>query len=60
VITAPLGCTLVRLDESRRAGVGSVPLQSVRELQRSDAPGHWIALPVAPLLAGEPAGCANA
>lgn len=58
VITAPLGCTLVRLDEGElRAGAYSVPLQSVRELQRAEAPGRWAPLPVAPLLAGEPTGC---
>jgi hypothetical protein len=58
VITAPLGCTRVRLaDAERRAGAYSVPLQSVRELQRTDAPGQWTPLPVAPLLAGEPPGC---
>jgi hypothetical protein len=58
VITAPLGCTRVRLDDTeRRAGAYSVPLQSVRQLQRAEAPGRWAPLPVAPLLAGEPAGC---
>lgn len=58
VVTAPLGCTRVRLDEGElRAGAYSVPLQSVRQLQRAEAPGRWAPLPVAPLLAGEPSGC---
>jgi hypothetical protein len=60
VVTAPLGCTLVRLDDDHRLGMSSVPLPSVRELQRIDAAGQWQALPVAPLLAGEPAGCTAA
>lgn len=58
VVTAPLGCTLVRLDDAeRRAGAFSVPLQSVRELQRAEAPGRWTSIAVAPLLAEEPSGC---
>ena len=59
VVTAPLGCTLVRLDDARRAGASSVPLREVRELHRIDGGGAWAVLPVAPLLAGEPAGCAT-
>lgn len=53
VVTAPLGCTLVRLDAAR----DSVPLAAVRELQQADG-DHWRPLPVDALRAGEPAGCA--
>jgi hypothetical protein len=60
VITAPLGCTMVRVDDERRAGMGSVPLQSVRELQVAEAPGRWTSLPVEVLRAGDPPGCAIA
>jgi hypothetical protein len=57
VFTAPLGCTMVRLDDERRAGMASVPLQSVRELQRVDASGRWSSLPVEALRASDPARC---
>ena len=57
VITAPLGCTMVRLDDERRAGMASVPLNSVRELQWADAAGRWSSLPVEALWAGDPARC---
>jgi hypothetical protein len=61
VVTAPLGCTLVRLDDAeRRAGAYSVPLRSVRELQWADASGRWSSLPVEQLRAGDPARCALA
>jgi hypothetical protein len=48
---------MVRLDDERRAGMGSVPLQSVRELQWADASGRWSSLPVEVLRAGDPARC---
>ncbi len=57
VFAAPLGCTMVRLDDERRAGMASVPLQSVRELQWVDASGRWSSLPVEALRAGDPARC---
>ena len=60
VFTAPLGCTLVRLDEDRRAGASSVPLQAVREMQRAEASGQWASVPIASLLATERPGCATA
>jgi hypothetical protein len=57
VFTAPLGCTMVRLDDERRAGMASVPLQSVRELQWVDAAGRWSSLPVEVLRESDPARC---
>lgn len=57
VFTAPLGCTMVRLDDERRAGMASVPLQSVRELQWVDASGRWSSLPVEALRASDPVRC---
>jgi hypothetical protein len=57
VTTAPLGCTMVRLDDERRSGMGSVPLQSVRDLQWADASGRWSSLPVEALRASDPARC---
>jgi len=57
VVTSPLGCLRVRLNDSLAAPFSSVPLAAIDALQRVEAQGQWTALAVAPLRSREPAAC---